>query len=57
MFEAKGKCKYAENCYFSHHYKVKLNKQALPFPYELEIHNFKEENIKLDIKKNSIVPH
>ena len=57
MFEAKGRCKYADNCYFSHHYKEKPNIKAPSIHDELEIDNFKEENIKLDRKANSIVPH
>ena len=59
MFAAKGTCKYADNCYFSHHYKVKLNIKAPSFQDEVEIDDFKEENIKLEVdrKTNSIVPH
>ena len=57
MFAAKGTCKYADNCYFSHHYKVKLNIKAPSFQDKLEIDNFKEENIKLDRKANSMVPN
>ena len=36
---------------------VKLNIKAPSFQDKLEIDNFKEENIKLDRKANSIVPH